>query len=142
MADSQEIAPFSVTPLIHEVKRFADEMNELIRIIDGLNENTINNVEGELKYQLDAQKRVAIELIKNFLLVTSESLSKQVGSVNTFKRYYENFLLQSSDFNRSIEKENERISGLNSETLKRRAVESVKSEIDNFYSIYNISMKI
>ncbi|HAL81817.1 MAG TPA: hypothetical protein DCO83_05930 [Mucilaginibacter sp.] len=143
MENANDISGFEMKPIRHEIEQFAIKISMLMDSIESITDDIIGkNDEYELEYLKKKQIQTGIELFKNFILVASKSMSKQIDNADAFRKHYENFFFQSDNFNEAIVKEQNRINNLNSETLKKRATESIQHQIDNFYSIYDISMKI
>jgi len=132
-----------IEPILQEIDQFAIKMSELVHSIKAINENIVrDNSKYDFEYLQEKRIQTAVQLFSSFLIVASESLTRQIESSNAFKQYYESYFSQTNDFNQSILKTQERINNLNTDIVKKRATKSMQNQIDNFYSIYNISMKI
>ena len=138
-----QLSTFKMVPLLQEIESFSEKMRELTLSLNAINENIVrDNSDNHFEYLQTKQIQTAAQLFNNFLSVTLESMSKQVENGANFKKHYESFFFQSNDFNQTILKEQDRINKLSSEMLKKRSTDSIRAQIDNFYSIYDISMKI
>lgn len=138
-----KFSPIEITAIIDEIDAFSKKMREIITSLSNINEDIDKyNGSNSTDYLKEKQIQVATQIISSFFSVTSESLSRQLESSDAFKKHYESFFLQSDSFNQSIITEQNRINNLNSEMLKKRSLESLRSQINDFYSIYNSSINV
>jgi hypothetical protein len=107
------------------------EANERINIyVENLENSELRSTMG----------KVSNEIFGNYQNVLSKILSDQINIQDRTSTYIEEFFLRSQEYNRNWISQLNHAGMIEHDSLRKRSIESLNKEMNNFYSLFQISL--